>query len=595
MDSFVLAETFKYLFLLFADKDELILNLDEFIFTTEGHLLPLSLSGHTWAPSMETYSLCRIVQATKIETVVLQRMLFVACFIFLCIVSNKSTKSHEYVINDDMAMSCPNTLSLFPESFRKPLQNMVDGMCPRRNQRRRLTAAEFSAANINHLKLIKEMGINILAMSDGRVQLLHTFSSARSATDAEEGLLFMQEMVELAKLQSQQPEPVAQAVTVPLKDHLGDEQIMVLQAGPSQFGRNLKGDEKVTAKAVIVHPFKGCEDLRVPDLVKDRIAIMERGDCMFIDKVRKVQKHGAVGAIIVDNVAGSSAASSPMFSMSGDGNNDVKIPAVFLFKEDASKLLLAISKDWSVQITISELREADNFSQNEEESMFQKLKLSVQDFLPKILHKRHKYKIKAIEEPYYKYTAEPVSENKIYKLYWYRGIIADKNIKIYRVFKGSKSYLDNGKGVHSITFTKTAVEVGGFRANIGTDKIRITYKETDTDNNLKEASTNQQWSKIRKGLLHSIMHSDSKELFVPSNILRIYYQTLSGASIEEVKTTDVAKQTTWLLSELVKEQKKKDDDLVKLDTEAEGKKHFKIILFFKSEYLIEVMTLLLRS
>ncbi|VEN55361.1 unnamed protein product [Callosobruchus maculatus] len=467
MDSFVLAETFKYLFLLFADKDELILNLDEFIFTTEGHLLPLSLSGHT----------------------------------------ANDTKNHESEINDELAMSCPNTLSLFPESFRKPLQNMVDGMCPRRNQRRRLTAAEFSAANINHLKLIKEMGINIVAMSDGRVQLLHTFSSARSAADAEEGLLFMQEMVELAKLQSQQPEPVAQAVTVPLKDHLGDEQLMVLQAGPSQFGRNLKGDEKVTAKAVIVHPFKGCEDLRVPDLVKDKIAIMERGDCMFIDKVRKVQRHGAVGAIIVDNVAGSSAASSPMFSMSGDGNNDVKIPAVFLFKQDASKLLLAISKDWDVQITISELREADNFSQNEEESMFQKLKLSVQDFLVK-------------------HTG--------------------------------------------ITFTKTAVEVGGFRANIGTDKIRITYKEADSDNNLKEAITNQQWSKIRKGLLHSIMHSDSKELFVPLNILRIYYQTLSGASIEEVKATDVVKQTKWLLSELIKEQNKKDDDLVKLDTEGEG-------------------------
>ncbi|CAH2008539.1 unnamed protein product [Acanthoscelides obtectus] len=97
-------------------------------------------------------------------------------------------------------------------------------------------------------------------------------------------------MVELAKLQSQQPEPVAQAVTIPLKDHLGEEQIIVLQAGPSQFGRNLKGDEKVTAEAVIVHPFKGCVDLWVPEVVKDKIAIMERGDCMFIDKVRKVTR-----------------------------------------------------------------------------------------------------------------------------------------------------------------------------------------------------------------------------------------------------------------------------------------------------------------
>jgi mannosidase alpha-like ER degradation enhancer 3 len=44
MDSFVLAETFKYLFLLFAYPADLVLDLDEFLFTTEAHLLPLSLA-----------------------------------------------------------------------------------------------------------------------------------------------------------------------------------------------------------------------------------------------------------------------------------------------------------------------------------------------------------------------------------------------------------------------------------------------------------------------------------------------------------------------------------------------------------------------
>ena len=44
MDSFVLAETFKYLFLLYAEKSDLVLDVDDYIFTTEAHLLPLSLS-----------------------------------------------------------------------------------------------------------------------------------------------------------------------------------------------------------------------------------------------------------------------------------------------------------------------------------------------------------------------------------------------------------------------------------------------------------------------------------------------------------------------------------------------------------------------
>lgn len=54
---------------------------------------------------------------------------------------------------------------------------------------------------------------------------------------------------------------------------------------------------------------------------------------------------------------------------------------------------------------------------------------------------------------------------------------------------------------------------------------------------------------------------------MPLNILRIYYQTLSGASIEELKSSDVVKQTQWLLTELLKEYNNKEDDLVKTGNE----------------------------
>lgn len=47
MDSYVLAETFKYLYLLFSEKEDLILNVDDYVFTTEAHLLPLFLSIHS--------------------------------------------------------------------------------------------------------------------------------------------------------------------------------------------------------------------------------------------------------------------------------------------------------------------------------------------------------------------------------------------------------------------------------------------------------------------------------------------------------------------------------------------------------------------
>ena len=44
MDSFFLAEMFKYLYLIFAENDDLTIDPEKYVFTTEAHLLPLSLS-----------------------------------------------------------------------------------------------------------------------------------------------------------------------------------------------------------------------------------------------------------------------------------------------------------------------------------------------------------------------------------------------------------------------------------------------------------------------------------------------------------------------------------------------------------------------
>lgn len=215
-----------------------------------------------------------------------------------------------------------------------------------------------------------------------------------------------------------------------------------------------------------------------------------------------MQKAGALGAIIIDNIPGTSAATSPKFSMSGDGTDDVTIPAVFLFTQDASKLLLALSKDPTITVTLGEYKvDSETWPQNEEQSMFHKLKISVQEFLSK----------------------------------------------------------------HVIDFTN-AVNVGGFTGYIGADKIRIIHRKTEEKEIPSEKTTNQQWSQIRKGLLHSILHSETKELFVPLNILRIYYQTLSNDPAEEMSKQDVTKQTQWLLNELnVEYHRKEDDFLIKVE------------------------------
>ncbi|KAI4488478.1 hypothetical protein M0802_011584 [Mischocyttarus mexicanus] len=305
MDSFVLSETFKYLYLLFAEPADLVLDLDEFIFTTEGHLLPLTLA--------------------SIRTNV------------------SSDFERDSVQVDEFDRTCPNSLHLFPASVRQPLRNMVEDVCPRRPIKRRLSASQFQANNLEHLKILREMGIIALTLADGRVQLFHTISNARTPQDSEEGLLFMQEMVEFSIMQTQHTETKPQAVTF-MKPKSYPPQKVTLLAGPARFGPELHNFNKVTGKVMFTYPPAACTDLLNADKLKNNIVIMSRGDCMFMEKARRIQKAGAIAGIVLDNVSGTSAATSPIFAMSGDEKevDDVTIPVVFLFNVEAAELIKAI-------------------------------------------------------------------------------------------------------------------------------------------------------------------------------------------------------------------------------------------------------------
>lgn len=200
----------------------------------------------------------------------------------------------------------------------------------------------------------------------------------------------MQEMVELSKIQSQQPDALPQSVSFMARDKNGAEKKVVIRAGPSHFGPEMKNNEHIKSSVIFAQPFRVCNELTNAEKIKGKIVIMERGDCMFVEKARKIQKAGALGGIVLDNTPGSSSSTSPMFAMSGDGNDDIKIPVVFLFAQDATKLLLALTYNPLTEVTISEYKtDTVSVPTSSEESMFQKLKLSVQDFLMK--HTGHSF------------------------------------------------------------------------------------------------------------------------------------------------------------------------------------------------------------
>lgn len=261
MDSFVLAETFKYLYLLFSEDSDLLIDIDSFVFTTEGHLLPLSLA--------------RLSPSTSVPMKKFNAM---------------PTTDQDV----EFALSCPSMSYLFPgntnyaQDIRSPLANLVANKCPTRSKsmvQRKLHASDFQSSNADHMELIKAMGISIVNLPDGRVQLLHTVANAKTPEDGEEGLLFMQEMIDLSKQQSSLPTTQAKLVRyrrVTAAAAGGQEAWQEITAGPAQFGRELVQGFSVKGALVLADPITACQ---VPENAKDfwgKIVIVERGECMFI-------------------------------------------------------------------------------------------------------------------------------------------------------------------------------------------------------------------------------------------------------------------------------------------------------------------------
>jgi len=366
MDSFVLTETFKYLYLLFAREEDLYLDLGQFVFTTEAHLLPLTLA--------------RLSNTTAVP--VMEDFLY------------DEDEEVEY------QQACPSTRYMFPghstphqgaASLRQPLHRVVEDTCPSvsaRTRDRKLTAQQFQSTNEEHLKLVRNMGITIVTLPDGRVQLLHTHANARSPEDGEEGLLFMQEMIDLSKQQASQPESPPKMVTFKVngKQHQ-------FQAGPAQFGTELSGGVQVTGKLVLAQHIRACSgSLQNGENMAGRVVVVERGDCMFIEKARVLQSRGAIGGIVLDSTQGTAAATSPLFAMSGDGVDDIKIPMVFLFMEEASQLLEVLKSDPELEVTLGEkpvtrdndlVTPSDDASEDLDDDSTEKLKSAVHAFLEK--------------------------------------------------------------------------------------------------------------------------------------------------------------------------------------------------------------------
>uniref|UniRef100_A0A3Q2YG88 alpha-1,2-Mannosidase n=1 Tax=Hippocampus comes TaxID=109280 RepID=A0A3Q2YG88_HIPCM len=312
MDSFFLAEMFKYLYLLFTEKTQLPISIDDYIFTTEAHLLPVSLS--TTQPSC---------QGNKTET-------------------------HAVAHKEDLfTRTCPSTDTLFPNnpSFAKSIRDSYKYLTGVGRAFHPSPIREIELPlhdnGIEPVEFLKSMGISLTPLNE--------FSTGD--TRRHKGACRMKLVAEVRQTLDEE-EVVPHAVQLISPPFLGRT---VLMAGPAKFGMDLtKREHGVKGSIAKASPYTACRPLENPAELKGHVALALRGDCMFAAKARWLQEAGAIGVIFIDHQEGSNSEETPLFQMVGDGDStdDIALPLVFLFSREGAILAAALEEHRNVDVLL---------------------------------------------------------------------------------------------------------------------------------------------------------------------------------------------------------------------------------------------------
>ncbi|XP_038139580.1 ER degradation-enhancing alpha-mannosidase-like protein 3 [Cyprinodon tularosa] len=319
MDSFFLAEMFKYLYLLFTDKSQLPIDIDDYIFTTEAHLLPVSLS--------TTQASVRINVTEDAAAA--------------------TAAAHD---EDLFTHSCPSMETLFPNnpSFAKTIRDGYKYLTGVGRAFTQLPLREIELPlhdnGMEPVEFLKSMGISLTPLNE-------ITQGDINGPKQHKGVFRVKLVAEV----SQTPEEelvvphVVQLISPPF---LGRT---VLTAGPAKFGMDLtKQEHGVKGTIEKASPYTACGPIENAAEVKGHIALALRGDCMFAAKARWLQQAGASGVIFIDHREGSNSEETPLFQMVGDGDSteDINLPLVFLFSREGAVLTSALEKHHNVDVLL---------------------------------------------------------------------------------------------------------------------------------------------------------------------------------------------------------------------------------------------------
>ncbi|XP_018525913.1 ER degradation-enhancing alpha-mannosidase-like protein 3 [Lates calcarifer] len=313
MDSFFLAEMFKYLYLLFSEKSELPIDIDDYIFTTEAHLLPVSLS--TTQPPCQGN------------------------------ITDTASISQE---EDLFTHSCPSMETLFPNnpSFAKTIRDSYKYLTGVGRAFRPLPVREIELPlhdnGMEPVEFLKSMGISLTPLNE---------VTGIGGQKEHKGVYRVKLVAEVSQTPEEE-EVVPHVVQLISPPFLGRT---VLTAGPAKFGMDLsKQEHGVKGSIVKASPYTACGPIDNAAELKGCIALVLRGDCMFAAKARRLQEAGAIGVIFIDHREGSNSEETPLFQMVGDGDSteDITLALVFLFSREGAVLTAALEEHHNVDVLL---------------------------------------------------------------------------------------------------------------------------------------------------------------------------------------------------------------------------------------------------
>lgn len=56
---------------------------------------------------------------------------------------------------------------------------------------------------------------------------------------------------------------------------------------------------QVRGFVTVAEPYSGCSEITNAEYVQGHIALLQRGQCMFAEKARHIQKAGAIGGVVI--------------------------------------------------------------------------------------------------------------------------------------------------------------------------------------------------------------------------------------------------------------------------------------------------------